>query len=51
MYICIHNIISTPLPSPAQAAAAGQAGARLISPFTGRILDWHKVDKKQEVSP
>ncbi|KAJ1481396.1 hypothetical protein T484DRAFT_2731410 [Baffinella frigidus] len=34
-----------------QAAAAAQAGARLISPFTGRILDWHKVDKKQEVYP
>lgn len=26
-----------------QAAAAAQAGAYLISPFPGRILDWHKV--------
>ena len=25
-----------------QAVACAQAGARLISPFTGRILDWHK---------
>lgn len=25
-----------------QAAAAAQAGAYLISPFPGRILDWHK---------
>jgi len=26
----------------AQAVAAAQAGATLISPFVGRILDWHK---------
>ena len=26
-----------------QAAAAADAGAYLISPFVGRILDWHKV--------
>lgn len=26
----------------AQAAAAAEAGAFLISPFVGRILDWHK---------
>lgn len=25
-----------------QAVLAAQAGARLISPFPGRILDWHK---------
>jgi transaldolase len=25
-----------------QAAAAAQAGAYLVSPFPGRILDWHK---------
>lgn len=29
----------------AQAVLAAQAGARLISPFPGRILDWHKQDK------
>jgi transaldolase len=28
--------------SPAQAVAAAQAGARLISPFVGRIYDWHR---------
>jgi transaldolase len=26
-----------------QAVACAQVGARLISPFTGRILDWHKL--------
>mmetsp|Transcript_30281 Transcript_30281/g.67856 ORF Transcript_30281/g.67856 Transcript_30281/m.67856 type:complete len:342 (+) Transcript_30281:176-1201(+) len=26
-----------------QAVACAQAGATLISPFTGRILDWHKA--------
>ncbi|EKX37612.1 hypothetical protein GUITHDRAFT_77986 [Guillardia theta CCMP2712] len=31
-----------------QAVAAAQRGARLISPFTGRILDWHKVEAKKE---
>ncbi len=28
--------------SPAQAVAAAQAGARLISPFVGRIYDWYR---------
>ena len=28
--------------STAQAVAAAQAGATLISPFVGRIYDWHK---------
>lgn len=28
--------------SDAQAIAAAEAGATLISPFVGRILDWHK---------
>lgn len=26
-----------------QAAAAAQAGAYLVSPFPGRVLDWHKL--------
>jgi transaldolase len=26
----------------AQAIASGEAGAVLISPFVGRIYDWHK---------
>ncbi|MGB3120852.1 MAG: transaldolase family protein, partial [Verrucomicrobiales bacterium] len=29
--------------SLAQAVACAEAGARLISPFVGRILDWHKA--------
>jgi Transaldolase/Fructose-6-phosphate aldolase len=32
--------------SLAQAAAAADAGATLISPFVGRILDWHKVRRQ-----
>jgi len=31
-----------------QAAAAAQAGAHLISPFPGRILDWHKSKSGRE---
>lgn len=31
-----------------QAAAAAQAGAYLISPFPGRILDWHKKQTGKE---
>ena len=31
-----------------QAAAATQAGAYLISPFPGRILDWHKSQSGRE---
>lgn len=31
-----------------QAIAAAEAGAFLISPFVGRILDWFKAAKKQE---
>jgi len=30
--------------SLAQAAACAEAGAQLISPFVGRILDWHKAN-------
>ncbi|KAK3269732.1 hypothetical protein CYMTET_21841 [Cymbomonas tetramitiformis] len=32
-----------------QAVASAQRGAHLISPFTGRILDWHKAKTGQEV--
>ena len=32
----------------AQAAAAAEAGAFLISPFVGRILDWYKKQTGQE---
>lgn len=31
-----------------QAAASAQAGAYLISPFPGRILDWHKARSGQD---
>ena len=31
-----------------QAIAAAEAGAFLISPFVGRILDWYKVNHKKE---
>eukprot|EP00533_Pseudo-nitzschia_delicatissima_P006703 CAMPEP_0116096738 /NCGR_PEP_ID=MMETSP0327-20121206/10338_1 /TAXON_ID=44447 /ORGANISM="Pseudo-nitzschia delicatissima, Strain B596" /LENGTH=393 /DNA_ID=CAMNT_0003588455 /DNA_START=73 /DNA_END=1254 /DNA_ORIENTATION=- len=31
-----------------QAAAAGQAGAYLVSPFPGRVLDWHKAKGGKE---
>lgn len=34
--------------SPVQAAAAAEAGAFLISPFVGRILDWYKKATGQE---
>lgn len=41
--------------SLAQAAAAAEAGAFLISPFVGRILDWHKkstgLDYTAETDP
>ncbi|MCC6883245.1 MAG: transaldolase [Verrucomicrobiales bacterium] len=33
--------------SLAQAVACAEAGARLISPFVGRILDWHKAKTGQ----
>jgi transaldolase len=36
----------------AQAVACAQAGVQLISPFVGRILDWHKKNgEKSEYAP
>ena len=32
-----------------QAIACAEAGAYLISPFVGRILDWYKVNKKLQI--
>lgn len=32
----------------AQAVACAEAGVRLISPFVGRILDWHKASTGKE---
>jgi transaldolase len=34
-----------------QAIAAAEAGAFLISPFVGRILDWYKAAQKRDFSP
>ncbi|KAF4124521.1 transaldolase [Geosmithia morbida] len=36
--------------SPTQAITAAEAGAYLISPFVGRILDWFKASTKKEYS-
>ena len=33
-----------------QAIAAAEAGAFLISPFVGRILDWYKAANKRDYS-
>src|SRR5208283_1727578 len=37
--------------SMAQAIGAADAGAKLISPFVGRILDWYKKTNKREYAP
>ncbi len=37
--------------SLAQAAAAADAGAKLISPFVGRILDWYKKTTGKNYTP
>jgi transaldolase len=34
-----------------QAVACAEAGATLISPFVGRILDWYKKDTKRDSYP
>ncbi len=34
-----------------QAVACAQAGARLISPFVGRILDWYKAKEGRDFGP
>jgi transaldolase len=35
----------------AQAVACGQAGVSLISPFVGRIMDWHLADSGRDSFP
>ena len=45
------NCNMTLLFSLAQAAAAADAGAKLISPFVGRILDWYKKTTKKDYTP
>jgi transaldolase len=34
-----------------QAVACAEAGAKLISPFVGRILDWHKKNTGKDFAP
>lgn len=45
------NCNMTLLFSLAQAAACAEAGAKLISPFVGRILDWHKAKSGKDYPP
>jgi transaldolase len=45
------NCNMTLLFSLAQAVACADANARLISPFVGRILDWHKAKEKRDFAP
>jgi len=45
------NCNMTLLFSSAQAVAAAEAGAKLISPFVGRILDWYKAKTGKEFAP
>ncbi|MDX2470579.1 MAG: transaldolase [SAR324 cluster bacterium] len=37
--------------SLAQAAACAQAKAFLVSPFVGRIMDWHKANEGRDFAP
>jgi transaldolase len=46
----IHNNL-TLLFSKAQAIACAEAGVKLISPFVGRIYDWHKKNRGVESIP
>ncbi len=34
-----------------QAVGAAEAGAQLVSPFVGRILDWHKAAEGKDFAP
>jgi len=45
------NCNLTLLFSIVQAIAAAEAGAYLISPFVGRILDWYKAAHKRDYTP
>lgn len=45
------NCNMTLLFSLAQAVACAEAGAKLISPFVGRILDWYKKDTGRDYPP
>ena len=45
------NCNLTLLFSLAQAIACAEAGAKLISPFVGRIMDWYKAREKKDFAP
>ncbi|MCL4787000.1 MAG: transaldolase, partial [Verrucomicrobia bacterium] len=45
------NCNMTLLFSLPQAVACAEAGAKLISPFVGRILDWHKKSTGKDFAP
>jgi transaldolase len=45
------NCNLTLLFSLVQAVACAEGGIRLISPFVGRILDWHKANRKVDSIP
>ena len=45
------NCNMTLLFSLAQAVACAEAGAKLISPFVGRILDWYKAKTGKDYAP
>lgn len=45
------NCNMTLLFSMAQAVGCAEAGAKLISPFVGRILDWYKKSTGKEFAP
>jgi transaldolase len=45
------NCNMTLLFSLPQAVACAEAKAKLISPFVGRIMDWHKAKEKKEFAP
>jgi transaldolase len=45
------NCNMTLLFSMAQAIACAEAGAKLISPFVGRILDWYKKSTGKDYTP
>lgn len=46
----IHTNMTLVLSLP-QAVAAAEAGATLISPFVGRILDWYKKAENRDYTP
>ena len=46
----MHIFVRPADPPRTQACAAADAGAALISPFVGRIMDWYKKKEGREFS-